>query len=143
MSERVLAQFLAEMEGVEELKGVLVLGATNRPDMIDPAILRPGRFDEVVEIPMPDEQGRQEIFGVHLRGKPLAPGIDIRKLAARAEGLSGADIAGVCRQAAVAAVRRVVEAAGDNPPSNGVARFTSIAPLLPGCRAVTSLPDAD
>ena len=125
VSERVLAQFLAEMDGVEELKGVLVLGATNRPDMIDPAILRPGRFDEVVEIPMPDEQGRREIFGVHLRGKPLAPGIDIGKLAARAEALSGADIAGVCRQAALAAVRRVVEAAGDNPPDEGALRITA------------------
>ncbi|MEK7362627.1 MAG: ATP-binding protein, partial [candidate division NC10 bacterium] len=124
VSERVLAQFLAELDGVEELKGVLVLGATNRPDMIDPAVLRPGRFDEVVEIPLPDERARREIFEVHLRGKPLASGVDSGKLAARTEGLSGADIAGICHQAALAAVRRVVEAAGDNPPDEAALLIT-------------------
>ena len=124
MSERVLAQFLAELDGIEELKGVLVLGATNRPDMIDPAVLRPGRFDEVVEIPLPDERGRREVFEIHLRGKPLGPGIDVGKLAAMTDGLSGADIAGVCHQAALAAVRRVVEAAGDNPPDEAALRVT-------------------
>jgi transitional endoplasmic reticulum ATPase len=125
VSERVLAQFLAELDGVEELKGVLVLGATNRPDIIDPAVLRPGRFDEVVEIPMPDEQQRREIFEVHLRGKPLVSGIDVGKLAALAKGLSGADIAGVCHQAALAAVRRVVKAAGENPPDESALRITA------------------
>jgi len=125
VSERVLAQFLAEMDGVEELKGVLVLAATNRPDLLDPAALRPGRFDAVVEIPAPDGQGRREIFEVHLRGKPLAPGVDIGKLAARSEGLNGADIAGVCHQATLAAVRRVVEAAGDDPPDEAALRITA------------------
>jgi transitional endoplasmic reticulum ATPase len=124
VSERVLAQFLAELDGIEELKGVLVLGATNRPDMIDPAVLRPGRFDEVVEIPLPDERGRREIFEVHLRGKPLDSGIDIGKLAAMTDGVSGADIAGVCQQAALAAVRRVVEAAGDHLPDEATLRIT-------------------
>jgi len=138
VSERVLAQFLAELDGVEELKGVLVLGATNRPDMIDPAVLRPGRFDEVVEIPLPDERARREIFAVHLRGKPLASGIDSGKLAARTEGLSGADIAGICHQAALAAVRRVVEAAGDNPPDAGALRITvrDISAALDAARAL-------
>ena len=124
MSERVLSQFLAELDGIEELKGVLVLGATNRPDMVDPAVLRPGRFDEVVEIPLPDERGRREIFEIHLRGKPLESGIDIGKLAAAAEGASGADIAGICQRAALAAVRRVVEAAGGNPPDEAALRIT-------------------
>lgn len=124
VSERVLAQFLAELDGVEELKGVLVLGATNRPDMIDPAVLRPGRFDTVIDIPLPDGRSRREIFGIHLRGKPLASGIDVGKLAARTEGLSGADIAGICHQAALAAVRRVVEAAGDNPPDEAALLIT-------------------
>jgi transitional endoplasmic reticulum ATPase len=124
VSERVLAQFLAELDGIEELKGVLVLGATNRPDMIDPAVLRPGRFDEVVEIPPPDERGRREIFEVHLRGKPLDSGIDIGTLAAMTDGVSGADIAGVCQQAALAAVRRVVEAAGDRLPDEATLRIT-------------------
>jgi transitional endoplasmic reticulum ATPase len=92
------------------LKGVLVLGATNRLDMMDPAVLRPGRFDVIVEIPLADEADRQEIFAVHLRGKPLAKGVSSKQLAARSEGLSGAEIAGVCNQAALAGVRRAVAA---------------------------------
>ncbi|MBI4644574.1 MAG: AAA family ATPase, partial [Deltaproteobacteria bacterium] len=110
VSERVLSQFLAELDGIEELKGVLVLGATNRLDLMDPAVLRPGRFDEIVESPLPSEQDRQEIFAVHLRGKPLTKGIKAAELAARTEGLSGAEIAAVCNKAALAAVRRGVEA---------------------------------
>jgi transitional endoplasmic reticulum ATPase len=108
VAERVLSQFLAELDGVEELRGVLMLGATNRPDMLDPAILRPGRFDEIVEIPLPDEQSRREIFEVHLRNKPLAPGISIASLAAASEEFSGAEIQGVCTMAALRAVRRAV-----------------------------------
>jgi len=110
VSERVLSQFLAELDGVEELKGVLVLGATNRLDILDPAVLRPGRFDEVVEIPMPDEEERKEIFRVHLRGKPLEPGVNLSDLASRTEGFTGADIASVCHRAAFRAIRRAVEA---------------------------------
>jgi transitional endoplasmic reticulum ATPase len=109
VSERVLSQFLAELDGIEELKGVLVLGATNRADMLDPAVLRPGRFDETVEIPIPDENDRREIFEVHLRNKPLEKGIDPANLASRTEGFSGADIASICNRAALSAVRRAVE----------------------------------
>jgi transitional endoplasmic reticulum ATPase len=115
VAERVLSQFLAELDGVEELKGVLILGATNRPDMLDPAILRPGRFDEIVEIPLPDEQGRGQIFEVHLRHKPLAPGIDIGSLAAATAEFSGADIQSVCTKAALRAVRRAVAARIEKP----------------------------
>jgi len=110
VSERVLSQFLAELDGIEELKGVLVLGATNRLDIMDPAVLRPGRFDAIVEIPLADESDRREIFAVHLKGKPLAKGVSAKQLAAKSEGLSGAEIAGVCNQAALAAVRRAVAA---------------------------------
>jgi transitional endoplasmic reticulum ATPase len=110
VSERVLSQFLAELDGIEELKGVLVLGATNRLDMMDAAVLRPGRFDAIVEIPLAHEADRGEIFAVHLKGKPLAKGVSAQKLAAKSEGLSGAEIAGVCNQAALAAVRRAVAA---------------------------------
>jgi transitional endoplasmic reticulum ATPase len=109
VSERVLSQFLMELDGIEELKGVLVLGATNRPDILDPAVLRPGRFDEMVEIPLPDEEGRREIFEIHLRNKPVAPKVSPVSLASRTEGLSGADIAGVCHKAALRALRRAVE----------------------------------
>jgi len=108
VAERVLSQFLTELDGVEELKGVLVLGATNRPDMLDPAILRPGRFDEIVTIPVPDEESRRLIFEVHLRKKPTEAGIDAAALAADTEGFSGAEIQSVCARAALRAVRRAV-----------------------------------
>lgn len=117
VSERVLSQFLTELDGLEELKGVLVLGATNRSDLLDSAALRPGRFDVAIDISLPDEGARREIFEIHLRGKPLAPGIDAAELAARTDGFSGADIAGVCQRAALAAVRCLVEAAGEDPPN--------------------------
>src|SRR5208283_5102577 len=115
VAERVLSQFLAELDGVEELKGVLVLGATNRSDLLDPAILRPGRFDEVVEIPLPDVSERSEIFAIHLQNKPLGPGISFKNLASRSEGFSGADISSACNRAARQAVRRAVQA-GDKAP---------------------------
>jgi transitional endoplasmic reticulum ATPase len=117
VSERVLSQFLAEFDGIDELKGVLVLGATNRSDMLDPAVLRPGRFDEIVEIPMPNENDREAIFQVHLRNKPLEKGIVARELASLTEGFSGAEIAAVCRRAAHRAVKRAVEALKKNPDS--------------------------
>ena len=115
VAERVLSQFLAELDGVEDLKGVLVLGATNRPDMLDAAILRPGRFDEVVDIPIPNESGRREIFAIHLQAKPLGAGISFEKLAGQTEGFTGADISSVCTRAARRAVRRAVQAGGKVP----------------------------
>lgn len=108
VAERMLSQFLTELDGIEELKGVLVLGATNRVDRLDPAVLRPGRFDEILEIPALDEPDRREILAVHLRGKPLAGGIDIGALARRCEGYGGAEIALLCRRAGLSAVRRAV-----------------------------------
>ena len=123
VAERVLSQFLAEMDGVEELRGVLVLGATNRSDLLDPAMLRPGRFDVLVDIPLPEERERRDIFSVHLRGKPTSPKIDAAGLAARTEGFSGADIAGVCQRAAMEALRRVVAAAEGGPPDEASLRI--------------------
>jgi transitional endoplasmic reticulum ATPase len=111
VGERVLSQFLAEFDGVEELRGVLVLGATNRIDLLDPAILRPGRFDELIEIPLPDEEGRRQIFEVHLREKPLEAGINQADLVARTDSFSGAEIQAVCTRAALRAVRRVIAGA--------------------------------
>jgi transitional endoplasmic reticulum ATPase len=125
VAERVLSQFLAELDGIEELKGVLVLGATNRLDMLDPAVLRPGRFDEIIEIPMPDESGRTEIFEVHSRGKPLASTLDPGKLAARTEKLSGADIASICHRAALRAIRRVVHEGKGAPGEEAKVVITS------------------
>jgi len=109
-NDRVLAQFLAELDGVEDLRGVLVMGATNRIDILDPAVLRPGRFDLIVRLSLPDETARRAIFNVHLRGKPVDAGVDVPALARRATGASAADVAFACTRAALAAVRRTVEA---------------------------------
>ncbi|PLJ76832.1 MAG: AAA family ATPase, partial [Thermofilum sp. NZ13] len=89
----------------ERLEGVVVIAATNRPDIIDPALLRPGRFDRLVYVPPPDEKARLEIFKVHTRRMPLAEDVDLAELAKRTEGYTGADIAAVCREAAITALR--------------------------------------
>ncbi len=106
VTDRVIAQMLTEMDGVEELKGVIVLAATNRKDLVDPALLRAGRFDFVVDLPLPDSAARRQIFGVHTRGRPLDAGVDLDRLAGAAtEGWSGADIELLCRKASTAAIR--------------------------------------
>jgi len=120
VAERVLSQFLAELDGIEELKGILILAATNRADMLDPAVLRPGRFDEIVEIPPLQQNDREEIFRVHLRNKPLEKGIEPADLAQSTEGFSGAEIASVCNRAALDAVRRAVAALRQNPAKKAV-----------------------
>lgn len=113
VTDRVLAQFLAEMDGVEELNGVLVLAATNRLDMLDPAVLRPGRFDRIIEIEHPTEDDRTAIFSVHLDGKPIAPDVTAPDLGAKAAGASGAQVAAICQTAALAAAERIIEAGAD------------------------------
>ncbi len=120
VAERVLSQFLVEMDGIDELKGVLVLGATNRSDLIDPAMLRPGRFDQLIDIGLPDDRGRAEIFAIHLRDKPLAPGLGSADFAGRCDGYSGADIAAVCNRAALIAIRRAIAAATQTPDAASV-----------------------
>jgi transitional endoplasmic reticulum ATPase len=112
VTERVVSQLLAEMDGIEELKGVVLLAATNRLDIIDPALLRPGRFEMLVELPTPDREARLAIFQVHTQGKPLAPDVDLGGLAERTEGMVGADIEGLCRQAAMLAIREFLEEQG-------------------------------
>lgn len=104
-TERVISQFLAEMSGIEELKGVTVLATTNRIDLIDPALLSSGRFDVVLELPLPDREARGKIFKIHLRQKPLAKDVKIEKLAIQTEGRSGGDIALLCRKASALAIR--------------------------------------
>ena len=117
VSERVLSQFLTELDGIDELKGVLILGATNRLDMLDPAVLRPGRFDKIMEIPLPDKESRKEIFGVYLKGKPIASDINLNQLADKSDGWNGAEIASACNMAAFNAIRRAIEAAKGEPAS--------------------------
>lgn len=109
VTERVVTQFLTEMDGIEELKGVMVLGSTNRPDLIDAAMLRPGRFDFVLELPLPDVQAREEIFKVHTQGKPLGSNINLQSLASETDGLVGADIASICQKASLLAIREFLE----------------------------------
>ncbi|MBE3557990.1 MAG: CDC48 family AAA ATPase [Ktedonobacteraceae bacterium] len=105
VGDRVIAQLLTEMDGIEGRAGVIVLAATNRPELIDPALLRPGRFDMVVELGYPNEAERQAIFAVHLRNRPVSPEVTLEELARLTEGRSGADIEAICRRAALLALR--------------------------------------
>ncbi len=105
VSQRIVNQFLAELDGMLTLQNVLVIGATNRADILDPAMLRPGRFDQIVFVPPPDKDARVEILKVHTRDMPLAKDVDLDQLAEMTEGYSGADMAGLTREAAMAAVR--------------------------------------
>ncbi|MEM1990508.1 MAG: AAA family ATPase, partial [Candidatus Bathyarchaeia archaeon] len=105
VTERVISQLLTEMDGIEELRGVVVLAATNRPDIIDPALLRPGRFDKLLYVPLPDFEARKEILKIHLRKKPLAEDVDIDDMAKRTEGYTGADLAAICNTAVMLAIR--------------------------------------
>jgi transitional endoplasmic reticulum ATPase len=114
VTERVISQFLTEMDGIEELKGVVVLAATNRLDLVDPAILRSGRFDLIFELPAPDEQTRLEIFRIHTKDKPLSEEVDLKELAKQTDGRTGSDIDFIARKASMFAVRQYIE---DGPPS--------------------------
>jgi transitional endoplasmic reticulum ATPase len=110
VSERIVNQLLVEMDGMEELESVVVLAATNRPDMIDTALLRPGRFDIFIFTPPPNPTARKAIFEVHTRNMPLADDVKLDQLASATEGFSGADIQNVCRKAVLAVLRRDLEA---------------------------------
>ena len=107
--ERVISQLLTELDGIEELTGVVVLAATNRPDIIDPALLRAGRFDLRLELPLPDEKARLEIFKIHTRGKPLADDVSLESLAGATKGLTGSDIEAICRRASMLAIRGFID----------------------------------
>jgi transitional endoplasmic reticulum ATPase len=138
--DRVIAQLLTEMDGIEGRAGVIVVAATNRTDLIDPALLRPGRFDLVVELEYPNESERCTIFGIHTQGRPLHPEVSLEQLASLTEGRNGADIESICRRASLLAMREwiaprlnlqyveVTEAPEDASPSTNVgAQF--IAPV--------------
>jgi transitional endoplasmic reticulum ATPase len=108
-TQRVVSQFLTELDGIEDLKGVVVLAATNRRDILDPAILRPGRFDLLLDLPKPDQVSRLAILKIHTRGKPLVKGVNLEALAQSTEGCSGADLAAICDKAALLAIREYLE----------------------------------
>jgi len=105
VSERVISQLLTELDGLEELRGVIVLAATNRMDLIDPALLRAGRFDQVLYVQPPDEKARLEIFKIHTRKNPLAKDVSFQNLVAETEGSMGSDIEAICREATMMAIR--------------------------------------
>jgi transitional endoplasmic reticulum ATPase len=113
VTERVISQFLTEMDGIEELKGVVVLAATNRLDLVDPALLRSGRFDLLFELPTPDEETRLSIFKIHTKNKPLYKDVDLRTLARRTDGLVGSDIQWICQRASMNAIRKFIKGRKD------------------------------
>jgi transitional endoplasmic reticulum ATPase len=105
VTERVVNTILAEMDGLEELGSVVVIGATNRPNLIDPALLRPGRFDELIYVSVPDREGRRHILGIHTKAMPLADDVDLDDMAARTERFTGADLEDLVRRAGLFALR--------------------------------------
>ena len=112
VTERVISQMLTEMDGLESLNNVVVIAATNRPDIMDPALLRPGRFDKSIFIGPPDKESRKAIFGIHTKNRPLADDVDLEELADKTDGCTGADIAAICNEAVMNAVRHLIS---ENP----------------------------
>ena len=108
VTERVVSQLLTELDGLEELQRVFVLAATNRPDIVDPALLRPGRFDRVLKVPAPDKKARLQILKLHTAHNPLAPDVDLERIAERTDGYTGADLAGVASTAVMVAIEEHV-----------------------------------
>ncbi|EMA50316.1 CDC48 family AAA ATPase [Halococcus thailandensis] len=124
VTERVVSQLLTEIDGLAENPNLMVLAATNRMDAIDPALLRPGRIETHIEVPAPDEAARRAIFAVHTDDKPVAEDVDLDRLAADAEGYSGADIEALCRAASMAAIREV---AGEYSPDDATAHADEVS----------------
>jgi transitional endoplasmic reticulum ATPase len=106
VSERVISQLLTEMDGIMSLEDIVIVAATNRPDMVDPAVLRPGRFDRLIYVHEPDEEARKQIFKIYTKGMPLAKEININDLAKMTANYGGADISGLCRESALVALRK-------------------------------------
>ena len=116
VSNRVVSQFLSEMDGIEELKGVVIVGTTNRPDLVDSALLRPGRFDFILELPTPDKKARLAILKIHTKGKPLASDVDLTELATLTEDLAGAEIESLCQKASLMSIRDFVAVKSTKSP---------------------------
>src|SRR5918994_1599318 len=108
VTEKGISQMLTELDGLEDLKGVVVIGATNRPDIIDEALLRPGRFDRILEVPPPDKDARKQIFHIHTKKKPLESDVNLDKLVEMTEGMTGADVAALVNAAAMTAIKEHV-----------------------------------
>src|SRR5207244_11602603 len=113
VTERVISQFLTEMECLEELRNVIIIAATNRPDIIDSALLRPGRFDRLLFVPPPDLEARKQIFKIHTHKTPLADDVNLDELARRTDGYTGADIASLTNTGVMLALREHIAKAKD------------------------------
>ncbi|MFB5605313.1 MAG: AAA family ATPase, partial [Nitrosarchaeum sp.] len=114
VTENVVSQILTEIDGLEELHNVLIIGATNRLDIVDEALLRPGRFDRIIEVPNPDSKGREQIFKIHSRKKPLSSDVDVAKIVELTNGFSGAEMASITNRAAILALKRHVNTKSKN-----------------------------
>ena len=158
VTERVLSQMLTELDGLEDLKGVVVIGATNRPDIIDEALLRPGRFDRILEVPPPDNEARKHIFQIHTKKKPLESDVNLDKLVEMTEGMTGADIAALLNAAAMSAIKEHVrqksgsklkismkhfETALNKVRKGGSKGKTMDFPSLPASESLTPLPGSN
>ncbi len=113
VTPRLLSIILAELDGMDHSAGIILVGTTNKPEMIDPALLRPGRFDKIIYVPPPDLEERKAILSVHLKGRPLAPGIELDEVAVKAERFSGADLANLAREGATVAMKRAIDTGQD------------------------------
>lgn len=127
--DRVINQILTEIDGVATRKSVFVIGATNRPDILDPAVTRPGRLDQLIYIPLPDYESRKSVFKANLRKSPLAPNVDIDQLAMATEGFSGADITEICQRAAKNAIRESVNAEMERARKISAGEISEDAPM--------------
>jgi transitional endoplasmic reticulum ATPase len=110
VTERVISQLLTEMDGLITLEDIVVIAATNRPDIVDPAVLRPGRFDRLIYVPEPDEKGRLQIFNIYTKGMPMAKDVNLPQLAVATRNYTGADIEALCRETAMHALRKDMNA---------------------------------
>ena len=143
VTERVISQLLTEMDGLETLHNVVVIAATNRPDIIDPALLRPGRFDRLVLIGTPDLEARKDILRIHTKGKPLAKDVNLDKLAAEMDKFTGADIAAVCNEAMMLSIRDYVLEGGDMSEETINARKVGMKYFLKAMENVVPLTEKD
>src|SRR2546422_5744021 len=127
VTERVISQFLTEMDGLEELRNVIIIAATNRPDIVDPALLRPGRFDRMLLVPPPDLEARKQIFRIHTKKTPLADDVKPDELARKTEGYTGADIASICNTAVMLSIKEHIGKAKDPEDAKKKAKGLKVA----------------
>src|SRR6267378_1056791 len=127
VTERVISQFLTEMDGLEELRNVVIIAATNRPDIVDPALLRPGRFDRMLFVPPPDLEARKQIFRIHTKKTPMAEDVKLDELARKTEGYTGADIASICNTAVMLSIKEHIGKAKDADDAKKKAKGLKVA----------------